>query len=121
MRSSDVSTPSNRRSNGLRDGRTLGNAELLSVKDEVLLLRARPETRRQPRITSGKRSIGRAGAIARSWELRASVSLARHPRGQGHFADKLALLRPAYHRFTEGFDTADLKSATVLLDTLTLG
>ena len=36
-------------------------AELLRVKGELPPLRARRGTQRQPRITSGKRSIGRAG------------------------------------------------------------
>jgi hypothetical protein len=30
----------------------------------------------------------------------------------------LALLRPVYDRFTEGFDTADLKAAKALVDAL---
>jgi predicted ATPase len=30
----------------------------------------------------------------------------------------MALLQPVYDRFTEGFDTADLKEAKALLDTL---
>jgi predicted ATPase len=39
-------------------------------------------------------------------------------RGQGRSADATALLQPVYDRFTEGFDTADLKTAKALLDTL---
>ena len=52
------------------------------------------------------------------WELRVALSLARLLRGQGHSADAMGVLQPVYDRFTEGFDTADLKSARVLLDTL---
>ena len=58
----------------------------------------------------------RQGAL--SWELRAATSLARLRRDQGRSADALALLEPVYNRFTEGFETADLKSAKTLLDTL---
>jgi predicted ATPase len=39
-------------------------------------------------------------------------------RDQGRSADALALLQPVHGRFTEGFDTADLKAAKALLDTL---
>jgi predicted ATPase len=58
----------------------------------------------------------RQGAL--SWELRAATSLARLPRDHSRAADALALLQPIYDRFTEGFDTADLKTAKALLDTL---
>jgi predicted ATPase len=50
--------------------------------------------------------------------LRAATSLARLLRHQTRTADALALLRPVYDRFTEGFDTADLKAAKALLDAL---
>jgi predicted ATPase len=58
----------------------------------------------------------RQGAL--SWELRAATSLARLLRDQGRSADALALLQPVYDRFTEGFGTANLKTAKALLDTL---
>ena len=61
-------------------------------------------------------SARRQGAL--SWELRAATSLARLWHGQNRRAEALALLRPVYDRFTEGFDTADLKAAKALLDTL---
>jgi predicted ATPase len=53
-----------------------------------------------------------------SWELRAATSLAQLRRDQGRSAEALALLQPVYNRFTEGFDTTDLKVAKALLDTL---
>jgi predicted ATPase len=49
-------------------------------------------------------------------ELRAATSHARLMRDQGRSADAVALLQPVYDRFTEGFDTADLKAAKALLD-----
>jgi len=58
----------------------------------------------------------RQGAL--SWELRAATSLARLLHDQSRCADALALLQPVYDRFTEGFDTADLKAAKALLDAL---
>ena len=51
--------------------------------------------------------------------MRAATSLARLLRDQCRSADALALLEPVYDRFTEGFTTADLKDAKVLLDALT--
>jgi predicted ATPase len=55
---------------------------------------------------------------ALSWELRAATSLARQLHDQGRPGDALACLQPVYGRFSEGFDTADLRSARALLDTL---
>jgi DNA-binding winged helix-turn-helix (wHTH) protein/predicted ATPase len=56
---------------------------------------------------------------ARLWELRAAVSLAQLLRDHGRRAEAGDLLRPVYDRFTEGFDTLDLKHARTLLDELT--
>ena len=55
---------------------------------------------------------------AKSFELRASISLARLRRDQGKHAEARALLAPVYGWFTEGFDTRDLKEAKALLDEL---
>jgi predicted ATPase len=46
-------------------------------------------------------------------------SLARLWGGQGRAVDARELLAPVYGRFTEGFDTADLKEAKEALDELT--
>ena len=56
--------------------------------------------------------------IALFWDLRAATSLTRLLSDQGQSADAIALLQPVYDRFTEGFDTADLKAAKALLDAL---
>jgi predicted ATPase len=55
---------------------------------------------------------------AKSWELRASMSLARLWRSQGKVREARELLAPVYGWFTEGFDTRDLKEAKVLLQEL---
>ena len=55
---------------------------------------------------------------AKSWELRASMSLARLRREQGKVQQARELLAPVYGWFTEGFDTRDLKDAKALLDEL---
>jgi predicted ATPase len=55
---------------------------------------------------------------AKSWELRAAMSLARLWRDQGKLQQARKLLAPVYGWFTEGFDTRDLKEAKALLDQL---
>jgi predicted ATPase len=52
---------------------------------------------------------------AKSWELRAAMSLARLRRDQGRRAEARNLLGPVYGWFTEGFDTPDLLDAKALL------
>ena len=52
---------------------------------------------------------------AKSWELRAAMSLARLWRDQGKVREARELLAPVYGWFTEGFDTGDLKEAKALL------
>jgi predicted ATPase len=55
---------------------------------------------------------------AKSWELRAAMSLARLWRDQGKMQQARELLAPVYGWFTEGFDTRDRKEAKALLDEL---
>jgi predicted ATPase len=55
---------------------------------------------------------------AKSWELRAAMSMARLWRDQGEREEARDLLAPVYGWFTEGFDTRDLKEAKALLDEL---
>ena len=55
---------------------------------------------------------------AKSWELRAAMSMARLWRDQGNPQQARELLAPVYSWFTEGFDTLDLKEAKALLGEL---
>ena len=55
---------------------------------------------------------------AKSWELRAAMSMARLWRDQGKPQQARELLAPVYGWFTEGFDTRDLKEAKALLKEL---
>ena len=55
---------------------------------------------------------------AKSWELRAAMSIARLWRDQGKPQQARELLAPVYGWFTEGFDTRDLKEAKALLEEL---
>ena len=68
-------------------------------------------------------SLQRAIAIAReqeakSFELRATVQLARLWRAQGKSSAARQMLAEIYGWFTEGFDTLDLREAKALLDEL---
>jgi predicted ATPase len=56
---------------------------------------------------------------AKLWELRAAVSLARLGYDRGRCSGARDLLAPVYSRFTEGYETLDLKGAKALLDELT--
>jgi predicted ATPase/class 3 adenylate cyclase len=55
---------------------------------------------------------------AKSWELRAAMSMARLWRDQGKLQQARELLAPVYGWFTEGFDTLDLREAKALLEEL---
>jgi class 3 adenylate cyclase/predicted ATPase len=55
---------------------------------------------------------------AKSWELRAATSMARLWHDQGKVQQARELLAPVYGRFTEGFDTRDLRDAKALLEEL---
>jgi predicted ATPase len=75
------------------------------------------------RDDEGQSALEEALRIARSkqakaYELRAATSLARLWGEQGRRSEARELLAPVYGRFTEGFDTADLKEAKALLDAL---
>jgi class 3 adenylate cyclase/predicted ATPase len=58
------------------------------------------------------------GQEAKTWELRAAMSMARLWRNQGKPQQARELLAPIYGWFTEGFDTRDLKDAKALLEQL---
>jgi class 3 adenylate cyclase/predicted ATPase len=77
----------------------------------------------EPVAAKAEAYFERALAVARqqqakSWELRASMSLARLWRDQGKVQQARELLAPVYGWFTEGFDTRDLKEAKALLEEL---
>jgi hypothetical protein len=91
-------------------------AELHRLKGEALLAGAGTVSEAEVAIEKGIDVARRQNA--KSWELRAAVSLARLRRQQGRREEAAALLAPIYAWFTEGFDTADLQAARTLLDAL---
>ncbi|HTS52168.1 MAG TPA: winged helix-turn-helix domain-containing protein [Burkholderiales bacterium] len=93
-------------------------AELFRTKGELLTLERAPgaEAAAELLFQQGIEWGRRQGAL--SWELRCATSLARLWVGQGRSAQARELLGTVYGRFTEGFETTDLKSAKALLATL---
>jgi predicted ATPase len=68
-------------------------------------------------VSQGDEIAGNQGS--KLFELRAAASLARLLACQGRREEARGLLGPVYARFTEGFDTTDLKETRTLLDKLT--
>jgi predicted ATPase len=98
-------------------GRGDMRAEAYRLQGELRLRQALPE------VVQAEACFQQALALARqqqakSWELRAAMSLARLWQQQGKRAEACELLAPVYGWFTEGFDTADLQEAKVLLEEL---
>jgi predicted ATPase len=107
-------------------------AELYRLKGELLLqsgdqrLEAgvlTPDAGLQTRDNEAEACLHQALEIARrqeakSLELRAAMSLVRLWQQQGKWTEAYELLAPIYGWFTEGFDTADLQEAKVLLEAL---
>jgi predicted ATPase len=96
-------------------GHDLFFAELLRIKGEILL--------RRDSLTAAEESFRQALNTARQqealfWELRASLSLARVRVNQGRGDEARRLVAQVYDRFTEGFETPDLRAANAFLDEL---
>ena len=119
-----------------RNGERYYLAELYRIKGELLVLRAtdRCLSRAAPTgktvLEARHSEVAQAEACfhqsieiarqqkAKSWELRAVMSLARLFQSQHRCAEAHGLLEQIYGKFTEGFDTADLKEGKALLDEL---
>jgi predicted ATPase len=95
----------------------LWEAEVNRIAGEIALMSPERD------VVKAQAYFERALAVARqqqakSWELRAAMSMARLWRDQGKRNEARELLAPVYGWFTEGFDTLDLKDAKALLDEL---
>jgi predicted ATPase len=92
-------------------------ADIHRLKGELLL--RRNESNAPEAQSCFERAIEIArGQSAKSYELRATTSLARLLGKQGRRDEARTMLAEIYKWFTEGFDTADLKDAKALLDDL---
>jgi predicted ATPase len=90
-------------------------AEVNRIAGEVALRSPDPDATRAEGYFERALAVSRAQQ-AKSWELRAAMSLARLWRYQGKRDEARDLLAPIYSWFTEGFDSLDLKEAKALLD-----
>jgi len=93
-------------------------AELLRIKGELLAMHDGPGSIEKAEACFRQALDWAVTQKALSWELRAAVSLARLLRDHDRPADAVNCLQPIYHQFTEGFDTADLQVARILLGDL---
>jgi predicted ATPase len=92
-------------------------AEVNRVAGEIALKSPEPDAAKAQAYFERALSVARQ-QHAKSWELRAAMSMARLWRKQGKRDEARELLALVYGWFTEGFDTRDLKEAKALLDML---
>jgi predicted ATPase len=92
-------------------------AEVNRVAGEIAVKSPAPHTAKAEGYFERALTVARQQQ-AKSWELRAAMSLARLWRDQGKVKQARELLGPVYGWFTEGFGTRDLKEAKALLEEL---
>ena len=90
-------------------------AEINRIAGEIELKPPKPDAAKATGYFERALALARQQQ-AKSWELRAAMSMARLWRDQGKPQQARDLLAPVYGWFTEGFDTLDLKEAKALLD-----
>jgi predicted ATPase len=100
------------------DGHGWHAPELLRIKGEVLLRQAADQS-----ALAAEDCFNQAAQMAREcgalfWELRVALSVARLRVSQGRRHEARAPLASVYDRFTEGFATADLQAARIMLEGL---
>jgi predicted ATPase len=94
--------------------------EAYRLQGEFVLRQAAPDAAQAEACFQQALTIARRQQ-AKSWELRAATSLSRLWQQQGKRDEAHELLAPIYGWFTEGFDTADLQEAKMLLAELASG
>ena len=100
-----------------RTKETWFEAEVNRVAGEIALKSPEPDAAKAEAYFERALAIACAQQ-AKSWELRAAMSMTRLWRDQGKRDEACNLLVSVYGWFTEGFDTIDLKEAKALLDEL---
>jgi len=97
-----------------KTGERVYEAELYRLKGEFTLRRS-PEHHTEAETCFRQALEVARRQQAKSWELRAAISLSRLWQRQDKRAEAHELLASIYGWFTEGFDTADLQEARALL------
>jgi class 3 adenylate cyclase/predicted ATPase len=92
-------------------------AEVYRTASEIMLLGPERDTTKAEAYFNHALTVARRQK-AKTWGLRAAMSMARLWRDQGKRRQAHALLAPIYGWFTEGFNTRDLKEAKALIDAL---
>jgi predicted ATPase len=103
-----------------RSGIRMSEAELHRSKGALLLQQPVPDAEQAEACFQHALDIARQQQ-AKSWELRAAISLSRLWKAEGKIQQAHDLLAPVYAWFTEGFDTADVQEAKRLLEELAEG
>src|SRR5262249_56570077 len=91
--------------------------EVHRIAEQVMLMAPKPDPAKAEAHFERALLVARQQQ-AKSWELRATISLARLWRDQGKVQEARELLASIYAWFTEGFDARDLKEAKALLEEL---
>jgi predicted ATPase len=100
-----------------QEGEAVALPELLRIKGDLLLSLAEPkEPEAEDYLTRSLHCASRQAAL--SWELRAATTFARLRIKQGRNSEALEMVSSVYGRFTQGFETHDLKVAMKLLTEL---
>jgi class 3 adenylate cyclase/predicted ATPase len=94
-----------------------GEAEVHRIAGEIALKSLAPDPEKAEAYFEHALAVARQQQ-AKSWELRAAMSMARLWRHQRKPQQARDLLAPVYGWFTEGYDTLDLKAAEALLGEL---
>ena len=100
-----------------RGGERWFEAEIHRTAGEIALMDPEPEAAKAEAYFESALAVARKQQ-AKSWELRAAMSMARLWRDRGKKQQAHDLLAPVFGWFTEGFDTLDLKEVKALLDEL---
>jgi predicted ATPase len=92
-------------------------ADIFRVAGEITVMSPEPDAAKAEAHFERAISIARE-QMAKSWELRSAIRLARLWRDRGERPQARDLLAPIFRWFTEGFDTVDLRDAKALLTEL---
>jgi len=100
-----------------RSGEGFYKAELHRLRGEILRASAGPDAHGRAEACFRQAFEVAERQRAKSWTLRAAMSLARLLETQSRREEAHAIVAAAYAPFTDGFETADLREAKAFLDT----